>query len=351
MSHHFDSPTAIEDGRINLCDLYAFPGRAGTTVLLMTVNPDAGRSNPTTFRPDAIYEFAAASRGADRERLALRVRFASPNAGDGEQTYDVVLAIGDASHAGAEGLRLVSGTTNNLAEGVDGVRSWAGEAADPFWGNGFALAQFHQGLQAGQYRSELFRGEQSNVFAGRNVSAIAIEIPDSMLGHDLFSLWARVSLYGHATQRWVSRMGQPMLRPLFFPIPGEDSENLNAGSPRTDVAAYRGKVVIAAATVAGLNGRSEAEHANAVAHAFLPDVLRYEVGEPARFAPGGGNGRALNDDAFGIALSTFVGEGLGATTAPNPVNPEFPHLAAPNRDDLPSLADMFGLRTQQAESA
>ena len=24
MSHHFDSPTAIEDGRLNLCDLYAF---------------------------------------------------------------------------------------------------------------------------------------------------------------------------------------------------------------------------------------------------------------------------------------------------------------------------------------
>jgi hypothetical protein len=67
--------------------------------------------------------------------------------------------------------------------------------------------------------------------------------------------------------------------------------------------------------------------------------------------PGGGNGRALSDDAFGIALSTFVGVDLGATAAPKPINAEFPHLAAANDDDLPALADMFGLRTQQAKSA
>ena len=57
MSHHFDSPTAIQDGRLNLCDVYAFPGQAGSSVLILTVNPDAGRSSPTTFRPDAAYEF------------------------------------------------------------------------------------------------------------------------------------------------------------------------------------------------------------------------------------------------------------------------------------------------------
>ena len=51
MSHHFDSPTAIEDGRLNLGDLYVFPETPGTSTLVVTANPDAGRSNPTTFRP------------------------------------------------------------------------------------------------------------------------------------------------------------------------------------------------------------------------------------------------------------------------------------------------------------
>lgn len=51
MSHHFDSAADRADGRINLCDLYAFPGPRGTSALILTVNPDAGRSSPTTFRP------------------------------------------------------------------------------------------------------------------------------------------------------------------------------------------------------------------------------------------------------------------------------------------------------------
>ena len=55
MSHHFDSAADRADGRINLCDLYVFPGAPGTTALILTVNPDAGRSSPTTFRPGAIF--------------------------------------------------------------------------------------------------------------------------------------------------------------------------------------------------------------------------------------------------------------------------------------------------------
>jgi len=57
VSHHFDSAADRADGRINPCDLYAFPGAPGTSALILTVNPDAGRSSPTTFRPDALYEF------------------------------------------------------------------------------------------------------------------------------------------------------------------------------------------------------------------------------------------------------------------------------------------------------
>ena len=41
MSHHFDTPTAREDSRINVCELYLFQGRPGFTVMAMTVKPDA----------------------------------------------------------------------------------------------------------------------------------------------------------------------------------------------------------------------------------------------------------------------------------------------------------------------
>jgi hypothetical protein len=54
MSHHFDTPTAREDPRINLCDFYLFRGQPGTVVMALTVNPDAGSD---TFRDEGLYAF------------------------------------------------------------------------------------------------------------------------------------------------------------------------------------------------------------------------------------------------------------------------------------------------------
>ena len=42
MSHHFDTKVAREDPSLNLCDFYLFDGSPGTTVMALTVNPDAG---------------------------------------------------------------------------------------------------------------------------------------------------------------------------------------------------------------------------------------------------------------------------------------------------------------------
>jgi hypothetical protein len=42
MSHRSDTATALQDPRINVCDLYLFLGRPGTAVMAMTVNLDAG---------------------------------------------------------------------------------------------------------------------------------------------------------------------------------------------------------------------------------------------------------------------------------------------------------------------
>jgi hypothetical protein len=57
VSHHFDTATAREDPRINVCDFYLFRGRPGTTVMALTVNPHAGPSAPDTFHEEALYAF------------------------------------------------------------------------------------------------------------------------------------------------------------------------------------------------------------------------------------------------------------------------------------------------------
>jgi Domain of unknown function (DUF4331) len=349
MSHHFDSPTAIEDGRLNLLDLYVFPEAPGTSTLVVTVNPDAGRSSPTTFRADALYELVIASDGGTREDRALRVSFGEPDAG-GNQQMRVRYARGAASRAGRGGSDLGAGRAGEAFALSNGGAAWFGLAQDPFWGDAVALFAFTRALAGNQYRPELFAQTAGNLLAGRNVTAIALQVPDVAFGGAEVAVWARISLYGHAPQRQVSRAAHPLLRSLFFPQPGAATEELNAGSPAGDVAAYGDLVRRAAAHVAELSrAASPGQHAAMVVAAFLPDQLRYRPGQPARFAPGTGNGRGLHDDAFGTTLSLLAGRPLGMTTSPYPVVDEFPHLAPPGHDDIPALAGMLGLREHAAE--
>ena len=117
MSHHFDGPTAIEDGRLNLLDVYVFPEAPGTSTLILTVNPDSGRSSPATFRADALYEFVIASDGGTGEDRALRMSFGEPDA-DGDQEMRVRYAAGGPSRPGLEGTELgVGHTGGNLRAG------------------------------------------------------------------------------------------------------------------------------------------------------------------------------------------------------------------------------------------
>jgi len=348
MSHHFDTPTAIEDGRLNLLDLYVFPETPGTSTLLVTVSPDAGLSNPTTFRPDALYEFVIASDGGTREDRALRMSFGEPDA-DGNQEMRVRYATGSRSWSGVEGSELGVGHAGEAFSIGHGGAAWFGAAQDPFWGDAVALFAFEHGLAEDRYRPELFTRTPGNLLAGRNVIAIALQVPDVMFGGTDVAVWARISLYGHAPQRQVSRAAHPLLRSFFFPQPGADTEALNAGSPADDVATYTDLVRRTAVHVAEVTRVANPdEHAATVVAAFLPDQLRYRPGKPVQFAPGTGNGRGLHDDAFGTTLSLLVGHPLGVTTSPHPVVPEFPHLAPAGHDDLPALADMLGLRGHAA---
>jgi hypothetical protein len=345
MSHHFDTPTAIEDGRLNLGDLYAFPDTPGRSTLLVTANPDAGRSSPVTFRPDALYEFAIASDGGTREDRAFRMSFSEPGP-DGTQDMQVRYAHGPSSTSGTGGIELGVGRTGQTFDLGNGGLAWFGLALDPFWGDAPALFAFTRSLAENQFRPELFAGSPANLLAGRNVTAIALRVPDDTLGGSDVAIWARIRLYGHAPQRQVSRAAHPLLRSFFFPHPGPATEALNAASPADDVASYGDTLQQAALHVALLSqAASPREHAAMVTAAFLPDQLRYRPGQAARFAPGSsGNGRGLHDDAFGATVSLMAGRPLGVTASPHPAVADFPHLAPPSHDDLPALADMLGLR-------
>jgi hypothetical protein len=348
MSHHFDSPTALADGRINPCDLYVFPAAPGTSALILTVNPDAGRSSPSTFRPDALYEFVVASDGGTSEDLTFQVTFSELDE-HGRQQVQVRRANGPAARHGTEGTLVGEGRSGEVFSLDGDGLAWAGLAADPFTGDGVALGGFLQALGEGRCTPEAFTAAPANTFAGRDVTAIALQVPDAVFGGSRVAVWGRISLYGHARQRQVSRIGQPMLRPLFFNPPDTEVDALNADAPANDRARYGGRVRRLAATVARLAGLPDPDgHAEQVTAAFLPDVLGYRPGQPAAFHPGDGNGRALGDDAFAIAVAVLTGSPAASTTGPRRATSAFPYLSAPQPATLPALVDLYFRQPQAA---
>jgi hypothetical protein len=108
------------------------------------VNPDSGRSSPTTFRPDALYEFVIASDGGTGEDRAFRMSFGEPDA-DGNQEMQVRYATGEQSRSGLAGTELGAGRTGEAFALGNGGSAWFGPAADPFWGRRPRAVRVHSG--------------------------------------------------------------------------------------------------------------------------------------------------------------------------------------------------------------
>ena len=84
MSHHFDTAIAREDARLNICDFYLFRGQPGTTVMAMTVNPNAGTKAPDTFHEEGLYVFRFDVNDDAHEEVTFKVRFGEVGRAEGE---------------------------------------------------------------------------------------------------------------------------------------------------------------------------------------------------------------------------------------------------------------------------
>ncbi len=346
MSHHLDTAAAREDGRLDLCDLYVFDGaQAGTTVFIMTVNPDAGKSSPVTFRPDALYEFKVDTDGEGSEDLSYRVAFGELDM-EGRQSIELRQAEGASARSGADGHLLAQGRTGEATTLDAGGRLWAGLAADPFFADGGALAQFQQALFVeGQFDAAVF-AQGHNLFAERDVTGIVLEVPTETLTADLIHVWATTSLLGHGVQAQVERIGAPLMQPIFN---GDEarSDAHNKRHPRDDAAAATEHLVTVVATATRLAGTTASPEAYgaAVARVLLPDTLPYRPGTPAGYTFAARNGRRVTDDAMDVTLSLLTNRPLGDQVGPDPHAlagaDAFPYLAPPRATDAPSLLSLL----------
>jgi len=334
MSHHFDTPTGREDPRLNLCDFYLFPGRPGTTLLAMTVNPTADPVAAPVFREEAVYAFRVDSDGDGREEVAFKVVFGEGRHVDDAhvQPYRVLRASGSDAEHGAGGDVLAEGDTGAVVDAAP-VRVYAGTAYDVFGGNAAGLQAFGDALRDGQFRPEHF-DDGEDFFAERRVAAVVLEVPDDLVGTGEVHAWATVSLHGHAPEQQVAWWGLPLVTHLFL---GDDEtrEAFNRTPPSGDLTPFLAHVVAAAETATSLAGT--APDPRAYAQQLLARLgrltLPYEVGFPASFDVTGFNGRALGDDVMDVMLTLMADRAIDDGAAPHTcrTTDSFPYFTAAAR--------------------
>jgi hypothetical protein len=337
MSHHFDTPSALEDPRINVCDLYLFDGRPGRTVMAMTVNPDAGISAPDTFREEGLYAIRFDLNGDAREELAFKIMFGPPEhvAGDEHrhvQTFELRKSVGRNAVAGFSGELLHAGHTGGVTEAGSGIRVFAGLAPDLFAGDAAAFNKFRDALFKEHRLDVAFFQSRQNFFAKRNVTAIVIEVPTTIIGRGLVRAWATASLFGHAPEMQVSRWGLPLLTHLFIPDLAM-RELFNRSVPSGDRKRFGPQIAQVAETCAtlGHSSASPREYGQQVLDRLCPVMLPYHLGTPAAFDFTGFNGRALTDDVMDVILTLATNTALGDGAIPDAdrTRGDFPYFGAP----------------------
>lgn len=301
-SDHVDAPSILTDGRADINDLYFFnpPNAPDRTVLIMTVNPLAGILSPVTFNSNISYEFNIDKDNDTRPDLVYVCRFTDfiPN---GQQRLHIrYLFDGQDVSAGAG---LVGQTFRIRGGGI----ARAGVFDDPFF---FDFIGFNNGLA--------FSG--NDFFAGFNVSAIIIELPNQRVGaRDRIGLWARTRLRGIQQDR----VGIPALNTVMI----DDSQKknfYNQTEPRNDIANFYNTFEDKVTELSG-----DRNYAAAVVTVLLPDILILDRSKPTNFL----NGRRLEEDVIDIELQILSNgdvSGDGVDSNDLAFLPFFPYLAPPH---------------------
>jgi hypothetical protein len=335
MSHHFDTKRAKNDPSMNICDTYVFKGRPGTTVMAMTVNADAGISASDALPVESMYTFRFDTNKDAREEVVFKFRFGPVQHADGDQHRHVqpfrVIRAEAKNIGGDAGDLLVEGETGKVATSTQDIRAFVGVAPELWAADAIAFFNFLTALhQEDRFDITAFV-HQKNFFKSRNVMALVLEVPTSMIGSGEVHLWSTASLYGHAPEVQICRWGLPLFTHLYLSDPGRPglADKYHQSSPSDDVALFGDAVASFTAKVASRAGstRNPQEYGRAIASRLCPVMLPYELGTDAAFGLADFNGRPLWTDAYDVMLTLAANRPITDGVAPDStkIGNDFPY--------------------------
>ncbi len=311
---HLDAPFVSLDGRIDINDVYVFPGADPTKqVFVMTVNPGAGSISGETFRPDARYEFLLDTDGNAVPNITIRTSFGAVQS-DGTQSVRV-----QKMETGQPAETLGGGITGTEFNGT-GMRAIVDTFDDPFF---FDLDAFN-----GTDGRAFCDGNEVDFFAGLNVSAIILEVDSTVIDAPAYSTHAVTRLRGLQ----ADRMGIPAINTVF--IPSNPFEPTEAGLKD----AFNHTLLVGDDGIWAGELRdtfeqfySDSATIDFLVDVLLPDALPFDENVPPGFEFL--NGRGLADDVIDLELGLVTnGAVLSDCVDANdvPFLNDFPYLAQAN---------------------
>lgn len=207
-SDHQDTPEVELNPRMDINDVYAFPGSSADRVALVltTSSPIAGQN--ASFDPNLLYQIKIDNAGDANEDLVFQITF---NSGTGNaQQVRVVGPVAPASIGTSTTLvnsgSAVEGAVGTPLGSATGLQVFAGLRADPFF---IDLEQFFKILPdrrpstgplsvPSTATAAAFRNPGVDLLRPFNALAIVIELPKSQLVSSAsadakFGVWATIS--------------------------------------------------------------------------------------------------------------------------------------------------------------
>ncbi len=316
MSHH------LEDSRLNLRDLYLFPGEQGLT-MIMTMNSSlVGDERQPGFHPEGRYEFKVHIDDGAYEEFTYRFSFGHPD-GAGQQAVRLHQLLGRPARSDEEtGELIAEGRTGAAVDGDDGLRVYAGPVADPFYLDLRQLALIDEAVQNAT-RANLsgwWNGPARNSMAESTVESIVLELPADgpFAPHQHIGVWSAAKV-PDAGEGWrqVDRAGIAMTGRIFRPDTSAFAREANEIHPAEDLATDGKRIAELTAGIAGAYGTAESDiYGEELAARLLPDLLPYHVGSAAGFSFAGINGRELADNAAEVMFSLVANAGITTRISP-----------------------------------
>lgn len=375
-SDHDDGEVDIKGRTVNLTDLYVFrekdqnSGAAdGDLVMIVNSNPRSIARYQYYFSTTAVYQFHITQVGnvnstpTGKQDIILRFAFSPPNSRGMQAVAITTIRGGSSTTTNTTVNNSLIATTplnsNNVLNKVpvDGsnLTVFAGLREDPFF---FDVEQFFR-VRAGALGTGAKVGfkpaSQALDFAkGYNVNTIAVRVPKAFLqagtGANTFDVWSTISVRdGAGGFKQFERLARPAINEGLIITPGF-LEAFNNIPPRLDLSPAAAPVrqeAVATLNAVDLLDEKDNVDPNAIAGAFLPDVMRIDTTKPSGYGSATNSqgsligGRMLLDDVVDITLGALVGSPVSDNVSYNgtpgnpaqghkPLQPSFPYLALPN---------------------